>query len=176
MWFKSLAAVLAAATCVQALPGLGNSTTSYNGTIHHSTPQESGDCDGDHDSHEIHEIQEVHPPVHDQGFEVVILYAVPEKGCTAQPTHCDARPAIEAIASPKEGIYDDFKAHKAEQTGTFSHHGPMATLTPNVHWDWDTKDVGNVIPIPAKEGSHMYYDVKVQFSPGLAAIVSNMFI
>ncbi|KAF9872229.1 hypothetical protein CkaCkLH20_10321 [Colletotrichum karsti] len=48
-----------------------------------------------------------------------------------------------------------------EQTATFAENGPIATLSPNVHWSCDTAPASNVIPIPANEGSQMYYGVGV---------------
>ncbi|KAI8189960.1 hypothetical protein KHU50_003738 [Colletotrichum sp. SAR 10_65] len=46
-----------------------------------------------------------------------------------------------------------------QQTATFAENGPIATLSPNVHWSCDTAPASNVIPIPANEGSQMYYGV-----------------
>lgn len=46
-----------------------------------------------------------------------------------------------------------------EQTATYAQDGPIATLSPNVHWSYDTKPASNIIPIPAKKDSQMYYGV-----------------
>ncbi|KAM4063224.1 hypothetical protein HRG_010216 [Hirsutella rhossiliensis] len=46
---------------------------------------------------------------------------------------------------------------KNEQTATFSVNGPIATLSPNVHWDFDTKPAANVKPVMPGTGSQLYY-------------------
>ncbi|PHH73772.1 hypothetical protein CDD82_5273 [Ophiocordyceps australis] len=46
---------------------------------------------------------------------------------------------------------------KGQQTATFTSNGPIATLSPNVHWSYDTKPVKNVRPVPVGKGSEMYY-------------------
>jgi hypothetical protein len=44
-------------------------------------------------------------------------------------------------------------------TVTFINTAPSVTLSPNVHWSYDTKPVENVIPVEPKKGSELYYGV-----------------
>lgn len=44
-------------------------------------------------------------------------------------------------------------------TVTFVNTAPSATLSPNVHWKYNTKPVENVIPVDPKKGSELYYGV-----------------
>ncbi|KAK1843830.1 hypothetical protein CCHR01_13535 [Colletotrichum chrysophilum] len=62
-----------------------------------------------------------------------------------------------------------------EQTATFAENGPIATLSPNVHWSCDTAPASNVIPIPANEGSQMYYGVGDPSKPGGFAFMTYWF-
>ncbi|KAJ5016875.1 hypothetical protein K4K57_010498 [Colletotrichum sp. SAR 10_99] len=62
-----------------------------------------------------------------------------------------------------------------EQTATFAENGPIATLSPNVHWSCDTAPASNVIPIPAYEGSQMYYGVGNPSKPGGFAFMTYCF-
>ncbi|KAI8231823.1 hypothetical protein K4K55_006032 [Colletotrichum sp. SAR 10_96] len=62
-----------------------------------------------------------------------------------------------------------------EQTATFAENGPIATLSPNVHWSCDTAPASNVIPIPAYEGSQMYYGVGNPSKPGGFAFMTYWF-
>lgn len=41
----------------------------------------------------------------------------------------------------------------------------MATLSPNIHWSWDTKDIANIEPIPPNMGSQMYYGIGGMIGP-----------
>ncbi|KAI8164703.1 hypothetical protein K4K49_012182 [Colletotrichum sp. SAR 10_70] len=62
-----------------------------------------------------------------------------------------------------------------QQTATFAENGPIATLSPNVHWSCDTAPASNVIPIPANEGSQMYYGVGDPSKPGGFAFMTYWF-
>ncbi|KAK2773605.1 hypothetical protein CKAH01_13523 [Colletotrichum kahawae] len=62
-----------------------------------------------------------------------------------------------------------------EQTATYAENGPIATLSPNVHWSCDTAPASNVIPIPANEGSQMYYGVGDPSKPGGFAFMTYWF-
>lgn len=44
-------------------------------------------------------------------------------------------------------------------TATFVNSAPAATLSPNVHWSYDTKAIENVIPVEPKKGCELYYGV-----------------
>nr|XP_036586224.1 uncharacterized protein CTRU02_03609 [Colletotrichum truncatum]KAF6796631.1 hypothetical protein CTRU02_03609 [Colletotrichum truncatum] len=48
-----------------------------------------------------------------------------------------------------------------EQTATFAQNGPLATLSPNIHWSYDTRPAANVIPVAPSHGSQMYYGIGV---------------
>ena len=60
-----------------------------------------------------------------------------------------------------------YKKPDSQKTATFEHHGPVHTLSPAVHWDCDTKPVTNVVPVPAEDGSQMYYGVTGKLTPAL---------
>ncbi|KAI9151370.1 Serum response factor-binding protein [Paramyrothecium foliicola] len=144
MLFKSMAAIVAATTLVQALPAPeerkadkpNQATTTMN------------------------------------GFEVVIVYATPEGGCKAPPTSCGAlfptstSPAdlpnhekIEAEKKPSAYAEQPVVTPSTSPSATFIQEAPVATLKPNLHWDCDTKPAKNVIPVPPTEGSKFYYGV-----------------
>ena len=133
MFFKTFAAILAAAACVRAIP---------------APDPDCHECDIIHDNQQVPQ---------DQGFEVVIVHVTPEGGCDAQPTQCvfdNGEPEVKATASPQEG-YNGY----SRQTTTLAHDGPMTTLKPGIHWDHDSKDYAHLVPVPADTGSHMYYGV-----------------
>lgn len=126
---KSVVALLGLATAVQAF-------TSYNETIYgnHTVPMK---------------------PDTEPGFEVIVVYAPPPDGCPVQPTQCthlENLPYPSASESLGEGYKDPASA-------TWSHEGPIVTLTPAVHWDWDTKPATNIIPLPPNTGSQLYYGI-----------------
>jgi hypothetical protein len=94
------------------------------------------------------------------GFEVVIVYATPEGGCSASPTSCGAHQTLGGPPDHKhiEATKVTAKA-SATPTASFVKEAPVATLKPNLHWDCDTKPAKNVIPVPPSKGSQMYYGI-----------------
>ncbi|KAK2590183.1 hypothetical protein QQS21_012134 [Conoideocrella luteorostrata] len=60
-------------------------------------------------------------------------------------------------------------------TATFVNTAPSVTLSPNVHWSYDTKAVKNVIPIEPKQGSELYYGVSDPSKSGHYAFLKYHF-
>lgn len=153
---KYFTVLLGAVASVQALPALEESAPDNNASI------------------------EVVPQ---KGFEVVIVYATPSN-CPTKPTQCpnifEDAPKANGLDAPKDIGYDAPKdtglpslpapsmkeghdnndsGFKGKATGTMEHDAPVATLTPGIHWNCDTKPATNIIPIPPTKGSEMYYGV-----------------
>lgn len=144
-FFKSVAALAAVSVGVEAASVLGNSPFFSNSSssaihLHNSTSSIISHAAPSISTTTVYKtVQAVDPtddPVADSPF---------------------SSPAPSASASPGEG-YNRF-GFKGEQTATFATSGPIATLSPNVHWSWDTKSVKNVVPVPVGKGSQMYYGV-----------------
>ncbi|PFH61972.1 hypothetical protein XA68_15634 [Ophiocordyceps unilateralis] len=66
-------------------------------------------------------------------------------------------PVTSPFSSPSAGYGYNRFGFQYEQTATFAVNGPIATLAPNVHWDFDTKPAANVRPIMPGTGSELYY-------------------
>lgn len=147
-----IAALLGAAATVQALPTLEGTAPAGNASI--DTAQ--------------------------KGFEVVIVYATPSN-CPTKPTQCNVfEDTPKATGYPtlpepsiKEGSHDG--GFKEKPTGTFEHDAPVDTLTPGIHWNCNTKPATNVIPVPPKKGSEMYYGVTDPSKPGHYAFLTYFF-
>lgn len=131
------------------------------------------------------------PEAAQSGFEVVIVYATPTGGCPATPTQCAANQLAAGPGAPGSGSGSGSgpgsktppgtnnnqkaggaggagsadKSSPAKATATMSHSAPLATLQPAVHWSYDTKPAKNVIPIPPKKGSDLYYGVDSTSTP-----------
>ncbi|KFG81007.1 hypothetical protein MANI_014337 [Metarhizium anisopliae] len=60
-------------------------------------------------------------------------------------------------------------------TATFVNSAPAATLSPNVHWSYDTKAIENVIPVEPKKGCELYYGVSEPSKSGYYAFVTYFF-
>lgn len=122
------------------------------------------------------------------GFEVVIVYATPTGGCPATPTQCAANQLGAGPGSPSSGsgsgsgpgsktrpgtnnyqkaggAGNSDKSSPVKATATMSHSAPLATLQPAVHWSYDTKPAKNVVPLPPKKGSDLYYGVDSTSTP-----------
>lgn len=138
MLTRSLVALLGSTAAVQAYPSLNGTVGSTNGTVH---------------------------PIQEQGFEVVVVYAS-ATNCPAQPTEC-SNPFEEGTHLPytppkaSHSIAEGVETHKTgnKETATLENDAPAVTLSPAIHWTYDTKPAANVIPVPAKKGSELYYGV-----------------
>jgi hypothetical protein len=108
------------------------------------------------------------------GFEVVIVYVTPETGCKATPTSCGALFPTNTLAT---GLSDQSSGKKTstKTSPNASQQAPVATLKPNVHWDYDTKPASNVIPIPPKDGSNLYYGINDPSKAGEYAWLTYFF-
>ncbi|TWU73004.1 hypothetical protein ED733_004802 [Metarhizium rileyi] len=60
-------------------------------------------------------------------------------------------------------------------TATFVNTAPTATLTPQVHWSYDTREVKNVIPVEPNKGNELYYGVSDPSKSGYYAFVTYHF-
>ncbi|EEY19384.1 conserved hypothetical protein [Verticillium alfalfae VaMs.102] len=155
MRFNSVAALLGAAVAVQALPAIEERAQYANSSI--EAPKQ-------------------------QGFEVVIVYARPAEGCPAKPAHCDAgahddHKAYEAPSLPEPSIAEDHgdSGFKGSKTATLEHDAPMATLTPAIHWNYDTRPATNVIPIAPEKASEMFYGITDPSKAGHFAFLTYYF-
>ncbi|RBQ95470.1 hypothetical protein VDGD_07143 [Verticillium dahliae] len=155
MRFNSVAALLGAAAAVQALPAIEERAQYANSSI--EAPKQ-------------------------QGFEVVIVYARPAEGCPAKPAHCDAgahddHKAYEAPSLPEPSIAEDHgdSGFKGSKTATLEHDAPMATLTPAIHWNYDTRPATNVIPIAPEKASEMFYGITDPSKAGHFAFLTYYF-
>lgn len=149
MLFQAFAAILAATATVRAIP---------------APDPDCHDCDIVHDNQQ-HAQQ-------DQGFEVVFVHVTPEGGCNAKPTQCvfdQGAPQVKAPSvSPPQVNHGNGNGNGngnsgSRQTNTMPHNGPMSTLKPGCHWDHDASDHAHLVPVPADQGSHMYYGVTGKF-------------
>ena len=95
------------------------------------------------------------------GFEVVITYVQPEGGCPARRECRTQNPLASTIPTPTPSRVS------IPETPAFSQAAPTAKLVPNVHWGCDTAPATNVIPIPANDGSLLYYGHNGKGAPSI---------
>ncbi|KAK0724633.1 hypothetical protein B0H67DRAFT_632192 [Lasiosphaeris hirsuta] len=70
--------------------------------------------------------------------------------------------------------YEEAEA-KATASSTIKYDGPVETLEPAVHWDFDTKPASNVVPIPVGRGSELYYGISAPSKAGNFAFLTHFF-
>ncbi|KEY65639.1 hypothetical protein S7711_07888 [Stachybotrys chartarum IBT 7711] len=116
------------------------------------------------------------------GFEVVVVHVTPSDGCAAR---CDApTPTPDQPFEPGVLLVEEVESVGPESTtptptptptASFVHEQPVATLRPNVHWNYDTTPAENVVPIPAEKGSQMYYGINSPQESGEFAFLTYYF-
>ncbi|KHO01397.1 uncharacterized protein MAM_00398 [Metarhizium album ARSEF 1941] len=60
-------------------------------------------------------------------------------------------------------------------TATFVNRASATTLSPTVHWSYDTRDVKNVVPVEPDKGCELYYGVSDPSESGSYAFVQTFF-
>ncbi|KAH7324936.1 hypothetical protein B0I35DRAFT_425228 [Stachybotrys elegans] len=146
MLFNRLAASLAAATLIQALPhGEERPEGGFEVVIVRVRAEDCSEC-------------AAQPSIASIDESVVNI--------------AQADPVAETEPEPES---NEPQPSATKPTASFTQDQPIATLKPNVHWTCDTKPAKNVVPLAAEEGSQLYYGLGSPDKAGEFAFLTYYF-
>ncbi|KAI9163909.1 Leucinostatins biosynthesis cluster protein T [Paramyrothecium foliicola] len=80
---------------------------------------------------------------------------------------------VQAVPKPEGDCKETPTSSQTPYAGKPS--GPIATLKPAVHWNTNTKQAKNVLPVPAQEGNKLYYGLDDPSKAGSYAFLTYHF-
>ncbi|KAF7540137.1 hypothetical protein G7054_g1538 [Neopestalotiopsis clavispora] len=96
-----------------------------------------------------------------EGFNVVIKHVQPIDGTCTCPHGDNVFPTLSLTgsseSSPSHEAVSTPVATVSESTSTDNNDGPISTITPAVHWSYDTTKIENIVPKDPSTGSPLYY-------------------